>query len=234
VAIRRLAWKDTNVRRAVFGDDPRLPMLFQYNPLNHHVTVTDDAELVFTINRMDILSPRIAYNIHDEGGIATYAELRQRLLSAGVDIEALTPAAERSVRLPFLWVYGRKDSTVSVMGANIYPEDVEQALYDLPRLAAVTNSFCLGLEEQGTGDVRPCFSFEVRSPVTDALVCEFERGIIERVTAINADFRTAMGEHRLGVLPLIRLHGIGQGPFGRDGGRIKQTRIVSAPRASDA
>ena len=24
-------------RRALFGDDPRLPMLFQYNPLNHFI-----------------------------------------------------------------------------------------------------------------------------------------------------------------------------------------------------
>ena len=51
VALRRAAWADPAVRRALFGDDARLPMLFQYNPLSHHVTVTGDDELVFTVNR---------------------------------------------------------------------------------------------------------------------------------------------------------------------------------------
>ena len=30
----------------------------------------------------------------------------------------------------FIWVYGRSDSAVSVMGANIYPEDIEQPPFD--------------------------------------------------------------------------------------------------------
>jgi phenylacetate-CoA ligase len=226
VAIRRAAWADTAVRRALFGDDPRLPMLFQYNPLSHHVTVTDDGELVFTINRLDVLSPRIAYNIHDEGGIATYAQVKERLARIGIDVTSLIGPNERSLRLPFLWVYGRKDSTVSVMGANLYPEDVEQAIYDFPELAAVTNSFCLGLEEQVSGAVRPCFSFEVRGAITAELEAAFSRDIVAAVRRINADFRVALGEHRDGVLPVVRLYPLGTGPFSRDSTRIKQARLV--------
>ncbi len=33
------------------------------------------------------------------------------------------------MRLPFLFLFGRRDSTVSYMGANIYPQDVEYGLY---------------------------------------------------------------------------------------------------------
>jgi len=106
VALRRAALADPDVRRALFGDDPRLPMLFQYNPLSHHVTVTDDGELVFTVNRSGLLCPRIAYNIHDEGGVATHADVAERLRAAGVDIAALT-AGEAAPRLPFLWGPGR-------------------------------------------------------------------------------------------------------------------------------
>jgi phenylacetate-CoA ligase len=151
--------------------------------------------------------------------------MAERLRAAGVDIAALA-TGEPAPRLPFLWVYGRKDSTVSVMGANIYPEDVEQALYRRPELAAMTSSFCLGLEEQAEGTVRPYFAFEMRDPITAGLVERFEHDIVSEVALINADFRVAMGEHRDGVQPVVRLFVAGQGPFRRDRGRIKQTRVL--------
>jgi phenylacetate-CoA ligase len=227
VGLRRAAWADRVVRRALFGDDPRLPMLFQYNPLSHHVTVTDGGELVFTVARSGVLCPRIAYNIHDEGGVATYAEMRERLTAAGLEFDSFASGGARVPRLPFLWVYGRKDSTVSVMGANIYPEDIEQSLYRSSELAAMTSSFCLGLEEQAAGTVRPCISFEVREPITAGLVERFAGDIVAELASINADFRVALGENREGVLPVVRLYAGGEGPFRRDRGRIKQTRLVS-------
>jgi phenylacetate-coenzyme A ligase PaaK-like adenylate-forming protein len=36
------------------------------------------------------------------------------------------------------WVFGRRDFTISVMGANIYPEDLEQCVYADPELARIT------------------------------------------------------------------------------------------------
>jgi phenylacetate-CoA ligase len=83
VAVRRAARQDPRLRQALFGDDSRLPMVFQYNPLSHHVTVTDEGELLVTISRLNLLSPRIAYNVHDEGGVASYAELEARFRAAG-------------------------------------------------------------------------------------------------------------------------------------------------------
>ncbi len=43
VAIRRLARADPELREALFGDRPRLPMVFQYNPLIHYLEVNADA-----------------------------------------------------------------------------------------------------------------------------------------------------------------------------------------------
>ena len=78
------------------------------------------------------------------------------------------------------------------MGANIYPEDIEQALYRSPELAAVTSSFCLGLRSSARHRAAVS-SFEVRDPITADLVDRFAREIVEELTAINADFRAAMG-----------------------------------------
>jgi len=138
-------------------------MVFQYNPLMHHIETNEDGELIFTTTRLNLLQPRIRYNIHDVVGVATFAEMTERAHSTGVELQNLVSSIDqKSVPLPFLWVYGRKDFTISLMGANIYPEDLEQCLYDEPELAAMTNSFCLGLIETADGSERPCFSFEVR------------------------------------------------------------------------
>ncbi len=230
VAIRREARVNPVLRETLFGPDPRLPMLFQYNPLSHYVSVTASRELLFTINRLEVVSPRIRYNIHDEGGEASFPMILEGLQRAGVELSSLTDKrGPPPLPLPFLWIYGRTDSTVSVMGANIYPEDVEQALYEEPELAAHTRSFCLGLEEAADGAVRPSFSFEVTASISSGLHDDFERRIIGRVRAINSDFRTAMEEHERSVRPLIQLFPIGGGPFAADTSRIKQTRIVRAP-----
>jgi phenylacetate-CoA ligase len=227
VALRRAARDRPGLRRALFGDDQRLPMVFQYNPLSHHVTVNQAGELVVTITRRNLLSPRIAYNVGDEGGVASWREVAERARAAGVDLAGLAgPGGPAPLRLPFLWVHGRKDSTVSVMGANLYPEDVERALYEEPELAAATNSFCLGLVEDADANPRPCFAFELRRPVTPALRQAFEQRVVARVEAINADFREAMREHPAGARPLVELHPLGAGPFAADAGRIKQTRLL--------
>ena len=235
VAVRRLARDDEHVREALFGDDSRLPMVFQYNPLAHHITTNEDGELSFTIERLDVLSPRIEYNIHDEGGLATFADLVERLRSVGVDRESLVgPDDPKPLRLPLVWVYGRKDSTVSVMGANLYPEDVEQALYAEPALAGVTHSYCLSLEEGDTPSPRPVFSFELRVPASPELQARFETRIIDGVRSLSADFRVALDEHPDVASPIIRLFALGEGPFARDESRIKQTRVISLGEGAEA
>lgn len=229
VAIRRLARQRHDVRRALFGVDSRLPMVFQYNPIMHHAEVNDDGEVVFTISRPSLLSPRIRYNVHDAGGVLTFDEMAVRLAAVGVDVARLQREhGDGGVRLPFLWIFGRRDYTVSVMGANIYPEDIEQCLYQDERLAAITHSFCLSVAEGPDGAVRPLFLFEVAGEPDAVLVSRFAKSIVPNLVALNADFREAWREYPGTLVPDIRLYRIGEGPFAADAGRIKQTRLLVA------
>jgi phenylacetate-CoA ligase len=229
VAIRRLARELPELRQRIFGADARLPMLFQYNPLMHHVEVNPNRELVFTITRSSLLSPRIRYNIHDEGGVLRFDEMKRTLKDAGHDIRqlALDAGGSDRLRLPFLWIYGRRDYTISVMGANIYPEDLEQCLYAEPELARMTRSFCLSVVETPGSGVRPCFLFEVESELSEALRVRFAERMLTRLVAMNADFREAFHEYPDTVTPEIRLHAVGEGPFASDSGKIKQTRLLN-------
>ncbi len=229
VAIRRLARDNQEVRERLFGSDSRLPMLFQYNPLMHYIEVNDSREILITITRSSILSPRIQYNIHDKGGVARYDEIASILNETGHDIRTLArPECKKILRLPFLWIYGRRDFTISIMGANIYPEDVEQSLYTDMDLAHITRSFCQSLFESPEGEVRPCFHFEITEKPSDELTQRFSHSILKHLREINADFRKAWEEHPKTMIPEIRLHNLGEGPFKTDSERIKQIRKVKA------
>ena len=229
VAIRRLARERDDVRLALFGRDSRLPMLFQYNPIMHHAEVNEHGEVVFTITRGSVLSPRIRYNVHDVGSVCTSDEMAARLAAVGVDIEQLRRATgDGGVRLPFLWIYGRRDYTISVMGANIYPEDIEQCLYQDTELAELTHSFCLSVAEGVNGAVRPQFLFEVSEEPDAALERRFAESIIPRLVALNADFREAWHEYPATLVPEIVLYRLGEGPFAADSGKIKQARFLAA------
>jgi len=233
VAIRRLCRARPEVRCALFGSDSRLPMLFQYNPLMHHVEVNANRELLFTISRKSLLSPRVRYNVHDEGGVARFDELQRRLSACGVDITALgAREGTRQLRLPFFWVYGRRDYTVSVMGANIYPEDIEQCLYADAALAKITHSFCLALEESAGADVHPKLIFEVDLAPTAELVAAYRESMVKGLIALNADFRAAWHEYPEALAPVIELHPRGAGPFAADAGRIKQARLLKRAEGS--
>ena len=227
VAIRRLCRMRPEVRSALFGSHSRLPMLFQYNPLMHYVEVNENHELLFTICRKSLLSPRVRYNVHDEGGVARFDEMERRLAACGVDITALgAKQGRKQLRLPFFWVYGRRDYTVSVMGANIYPEDIEQCLYADAALSKITHSFCLALDEGAGADVHPKLMFEVDVAPTAELAAAYGETMLQGLIALNADFRAGWHEYPDALTPIIELYPRGAGPFAADAGRIKQARLL--------
>ncbi|MES2252346.1 MAG: hypothetical protein V4482_01505 [Pseudomonadota bacterium] len=226
VAIRRLARDNNDFRQHVFGSDSRLPMLFQYNPLEHHVEVNDDGELLFTINRGSVISPRIRYNAHDQGGIANYEKMKQYLTDVRIDIKMLTPKNTFQLKFPFMWVYGRKDFTISIMGANIYPEDIEQCVYADPFLREITRSFCQSTMETKESAIRPVFYFEINVTPTEELKLKFQTTITENLRRINLDYKAAWNEHKDVLLPEIHLYPIGEGPFKMENGQIKQRRML--------
>ncbi len=226
VMIRKLCSKDLSLRKTVFGEEHRLPMLFQYNPLDHLVEIID-REVVVTISKPWTLSPRIRYNIKDEGGMLTFDDMKQRLGLHGISLEAL----ERQCGfprwyLPFLFIHGRKDSTVSVMGANIYPEDVETIVYSAPLLASKINAFSISLEEDAGGNPRPCFEFELLDLGPRIEVETMLREILSpELAKLSLDYRKAKSEYPQAVEPIVRTFGMNEGPFQANLGRIKRRYV---------
>ncbi|MEO6578912.1 MAG: phenylacetate--CoA ligase family protein [Candidatus Limnocylindria bacterium] len=226
IGVRRLAAQNPEIAQALFGEVGRSPMVFQYNPLLHHVETNADGELLFTVTRHATLSPKVRYNVHDEGGVIRDDELRRRLAAFGIALESLAPESRRLVRMPYLYVFGRKDSTVSVMGANIYPADVEAGIYADPVVAEQVLSFWLSIHEQSPGETRPLVAIQLaRGEPSASLANALAAAIEGQLAAQNADYQEAMREYPDLLVPMIELHARGTGPFAGDSDRIKHRYI---------
>jgi len=241
IALRRLARARPDIRRALFGTDARLPMVFQYNPLIHFLEVNEAHEVVCTVSRLDLLSPRVRYNVHDRGGLVEYAAARRRLDRFGFDLDRLGARPEvagprgplpwaRPIPLPFLWIHGRSDATISVMGANIYPEDIEVVLYRDPELARRIHSFMLRVVADADGTPRPSVALELTdlAGVDETWRARVADQLGDGLLGLNIDYRSSTAEFPAAMHPIVETYGVGEGPFAADAGRIKQRRIVSA------
>jgi len=232
VWIRKRAAADPALQHALFGDDPRLPMLFQYNPLDYAIETNQQGELIITINRLALLSPRIRYNIHDAGGVIPFERMLALLRQHGLDPLREVDRPEQPVfTLPFLYLFGRSDSTISYMGANIYPEDVEQALFSDADDARRLGAFCLELVDVGEAEERPCVHVEVLEVAAEdpGLAERLRERVVKRLLAANRDFRASLAEDSRAGEIRVRLHPAGGGPFAANHGRIKRRYIVGTP-----
>jgi phenylacetate-CoA ligase len=238
IAVRRLARARPDIRIALFGTDARLPMVFQYNPLIHFMEVNDLGEVICTVSRLDLLAPRIRYNVHDSGGIVPYGEVRAVLKGFGFDLDRLGEAPEahgprgplpwaRPIPLPFLWIHGRRDATISVMGSNIYPEDIETVLYRDPDVGRRMHSFMLSVIDDQDGTPRPAVAVELSDldGVDDAWRAAAAGRLRDGLAALNIDYRSSLGEFPGAMLPIISTYPLGGGPFAGDATRIKQRRM---------
>jgi phenylacetate-CoA ligase len=142
ITIRRWLAEHPEAARSLFGES-RLPTLVQYDPLSRYFEVQDGTLLFSGDNGI----PLIRYHICDQGGLISYAAMREFLAEWGFDpISNL--AGERGVHaLPFVYVFGRSHFTISYFGANIYPENVTVGLEQAPICDWVTGKFVLQVQQ---------------------------------------------------------------------------------------
>lgn len=228
VWVRRLMLERADVREALLGPgEERLPMVFQYNPLENYIELNARGETLVTVNNLSVLSPKLRYNVGDEGLPMTRGEVLRRLDEVG----ALTPRRELPLgwASPFFFLFGRRDSTVSYMGANIYPIDVEYGLYRDEVLAMAIESFCLELDESPELEARPVVHVQLRrgaSVEREAATNRLRRTLVEHLASSSRDFAESLREDPAAAEIRLELHEHGGGPFAGLETKIKNVYVL--------
>jgi phenylacetate-CoA ligase len=236
VWLRRRLRTDPALRAALLGqDEHRLPMVFQYNPLETYLETSPSSELHCTLNSMAVINPRVRYNIGDEGRLYDLPAV-MALLDPAARSSAEAALAVDKMQLPLLFLFGRKDSTISYLGANIYPQDVEYGLYEGNPHANQLEGFCLELRERADLETRPVVHLLLRAgaEVDAAELAELCRaGVLAHLAAASRDFAASLTEDPSAGELAVEVHAFGTGPFAAAGGAgtIKNVYLIRGAAA---
>jgi phenylacetate-CoA ligase len=147
ICIRRFLAENPDAAKALFGES-RLPTLVQYDPINRFFEVYEGTLLFSGDNGI----PLIRYHISDKGGLISYEAMLKFLAEWGFDPVAALQGGRGIHPLPFVYVFGRSNFTVSYFGANIYPENVAVGLEQSVIREWVTGKFVLQVKEDADQD----------------------------------------------------------------------------------
>jgi phenylacetate-CoA ligase len=206
IHIRRWLAERPEAARQLFGES-RLPTLVQYDPHSRYFEMEDGALLFSGDNGISL----IRYNILDTGGIVPYERMLTFLADHGFDPTAeLQQSGTRGVRpLPFVYVFGRSDFTVSYFGANIYPENVTVGLEQPEIKEWVTGKFVLEGYEDSEWNRVLSISVELAPGVEadEEKEVAIRRSILAALLRLNSEFANYVPPAHQEPRLLLKPHG---------------------------
>jgi phenylacetate-CoA ligase len=221
IALRQAIDGCPAIGRDLFGHEA-LPMIFQYDPLTCLVESDAERNLLFTVNRLENVSPRIRYNIHDRGIVRSMRDVDEVLRDHGVhlDIEG------SRVDLPLLFHWGRQDSAVGFYGCKITPDDIQQVVLRVPELADAAANFALHPYEDARANKRLELWVEVKPEAPQRDPRALDAAVWRELASVNQDFRESIKMVPADRRPTLRLFAAGRSPLSGQDNRLKRRYII--------
>ncbi len=220
IGLRQAIASSPALGRDLFGDHESLPMIFQYDPLNYFIESDDERNLLFTVNRLENVSPRIRYNIHDRGIVRRLPDVLGLLRDHKVALDG------PRVNLPLLLHWGRQEHAVAFYGCKITPEDLQSAVLRVPALRDGVADFALHPYEDSEANKRLELWVEMKAGADLPDAALLGEGLLGELASVNQDFRESIKMVREAHRPALRLFAHGQSPLSGQDPRIKKRYIV--------
>ncbi|MDP1707237.1 MAG: hypothetical protein Q8L30_01670 [bacterium] len=178
-----------NIAKKVTGlpDSDTVTGLYQYYPLARYFEVVSDDNLVLTANAG---LPMIRYNTRDNGGIIeqdAFAGKEGRELSIlakrqGINLEKW--------QLPFVYLHGRKDLSVSLYALMIYNENIKYALEHSQYTRQLSGLFTMSVTHLENLDQRFEIIVELSKGVAPSttLAEALANEIVTKICSINSEY----------------------------------------------
>jgi phenylacetate-CoA ligase len=222
IALRQALIEDEQLRHALLKQNRGIiPMIFQYNPYDYLFETNDKGELLVTICRLENLSPRVRYNIHDLGHPEDFYTFKKTLKQLGrADLLKL-------IELDFgvLFYYGRSDLSVDYYGGVVGPEEIRQIINAEEEYKQKVANFRLISYEDKTHQKHLLFALEL---ARDIAISAKEKQelldiIIKQLFILNLDFKAGyeMANHK----PELRIYKPGEGIFDAAHQKVKNDYV---------
>ncbi|HEX7483643.1 MAG TPA: hypothetical protein VF281_00670 [Candidatus Saccharimonadales bacterium] len=222
IALRQALIEDESLRNALLKQNRGIiPMIFQYNPYDYLFETNDKGELLVTICRLENLSPRIRYNIHDLGHAEEFYTFKKRLKALGR--EDLLKLAE--VDFGVLFYYGRSDLSVDYYGGVVGPEEIRQIVNASQMYNEKIANFRLVSYEDKEHQKHLLFALELaqNTTINESEKQELLSTILDQLFVLNLDFKAGydMAKHK----PEIRIYQPNEGIFDESHRKLKNDYV---------
>ncbi len=142
ILIRRIAHQHHDIFKQLFSNINKTPTLAQYNPF--FINFESENEEIFITGNNTL--PLIRYGIGDHGGALTFNEVESLLAKNSVNL--ISEAKKNHLlhhvyKLPFVYVYERKDFSTTLYGLQVYPEYIREPLLQAPLNKNLTGKFLM-------------------------------------------------------------------------------------------
>ncbi len=223
-AIRQAIAVNSKYLQTFFGDS-RTPTLAQYDPrLKYFENV--EGKLIFT-TRSGL--PLVRYSIGDNGGLFAFQEMETKLSTVTkkslADIMKTNSCSDKLWKLPFVYLFGRADFTVSLYGLLIYPEHIKYGLESKKLQKYLTGKFTMSIEFSESQDPYLLIRVEMAEGVkaSSTLVRTIEKEIINGLEEVNSEYNRLLDSVGKRACPVIELYEHGNVEYFRKGAKQKWT-----------
>ena len=221
IAIRRWFSVHPEAARNLFGES-RLPTLVQYDPASRFFELHDNTLVVSGENSV----PLLRYHIADKGGLVSFEDMWTFLNNHGVHslAELGLDNSSQTRSLPFVFVFGRADFTVSYYGANIYPENVTVGLEQPEFTSWISGKFVLETRETDNSDKYLHIAVELLPAIqaTIKLSEKIAESVKTQLLRLNSEFANYTPAER--QLPQITLYSFADSDYFPVGVKHRYTR----------
>ncbi len=121
------------------------------------------------------------------------------------------------LKLPFLYLLGRSDGTISLDGANVYPHQIEMCIHSHPKLLDSTKTFRIGAEYDKKKNINFNIRIELQKGVKPNAKLKqlYHNIILEKLQEINSDFKESYTNDESMINPQVHLYTHGHTVFER-------------------
>ena len=203
---RRLALKDKDLYRTLFGETTKLPTFTQYFPELFYFESIDGNLLCSGFSGL----PLVRYDLKDRGGIVTFNQLQQIFKSQDLDIlkESQHAGIKSTVwNLPFVHVYERRDFSVSLYAFLVYPETIRRALQKRWLEKYVTGKFTMVVVYNKKQDQELQVHVEMKYGVRASKLLEekIESALVQQLLKENSEYHETHREKGSRIRPNVVL-----------------------------
>ena len=205
--IKRLALNKKELYEDLFLSDKQVPTLAQYYP---HMVWLEETQGEVVGTGVGSMIPLVRYRFLDRGGVYSYESMLDIMKRHGIDIMKevkKVEIADTIMKLPFVYVYDRIDNSVVLRGANIYAQNIRDALTQEAISKYLTGKFSMLKKNDRSENPYLEVNVELKKGRTPSVQIkkEIEMHLVVGLRKVNSEYNYLYGADSESVIPKIVL-----------------------------